>query len=53
MLNSICLSLVGKSDGGETDPTLLRYASPITEENVGSCLLSRLIGFKLCPTTFN
>ena len=38
----------------QTDPTLLRYASAITEQTkVESCWLRSLIGFKLCATTPN
>ena len=38
----------------QTDPTLLRYASAITEQrNVESCWLKSLTGFELCATTRN
>ena len=38
----------------QTDPTLFRYASAITEQkNVGSCWLKSLTRFKLCATTRN
>ena len=36
----------------QTDPTLLRYASAITEQkNCGSCWVKSLTSFKLCATT--
>ena len=37
----------------QTDPTLLRYASAITQQkrSVRSCWLKSLTGFKLCATT--
>ena len=52
------MSVGGPSNVGravQTDPTLLRYASAITEQNiyVGSCWLKSLTGFKLCATTSN
>ena len=38
----------------QTDPTLFRYASAITEQkNVRSCWLKSLTRFKLCATTRN
>jgi len=38
----------------QTDPTLLRYASAITEKrNVGSGWLRSWAGFKLCATSRN
>ena len=38
----------------QTDPTLLRYASAITEQKkCWSCWLKSLTGFKLCATTPN
>ena len=38
----------------QTDPTLLRYASAITEhKNIGSCWLKSLTSLKLCATTPN
>ena len=52
------MRLRGRNNVGrtvQTDPTLLRYASTITErkKNVGSCWLKSLTGFKLCTTTPN
>ena len=38
----------------QTDPTLLRYASVITEQKrCLSCWLINLISFKLCATALN
>ena len=38
----------------QTDPTLLRYASVITEQKkCWVCWLKSLTGFKLCATTAN
>ena len=49
------MSVSGSNNVGravQTDPTLFRYASAITEKrNVGSCWKKSLTGFKLCATT--
>ena len=52
------MSVRGASNVGraaQTDPTLLRYASAITQQkrSVRSCWLKSLTGFKLCATTHN
>ena len=51
------MSVRGRNNVGravQTDPTLLRYASAITEQKkCGSCWPTSLTGFKLCATTCN
>ena len=50
------MSMRGPNNVGravQTDPTLLRYASAITEQKKCWELLKSLTGFKLCATTRN
>ena len=57
LCNPCIMSVRGPNNVGravQTDPTLLRHASAITEQrNVGSCWLKSLASFKLCATTSN